>query len=335
MPKPIDPQYLTPSPRSGKELATFWKRTMAEFKAHYVPVKAAGIAFFAFFALVPSLVAVISIYGLIADAEEIKQQILDATASLSPEIQNLFASQMEKISGGSGAALGTGIVISILVALFSASGAVKHIISTLNVIYEFPETRNPIKLRLLAYALTLGAAVFAVGAVFVLGILPAVLDAAGVGSAGVWAVNIGRFPLLAFGMIVALSVLFFVAPNREGKGRFRLLTAGAVIATVLWVIVSILFSIYLQNFASYNETYGVFGVIIALLTWMNLTALLVLLGAEVDATRVKLRLEQERARHASTDPPSLIEDGKATQYGKAAFGGILVGAALGALTGKR
>lgn len=324
---------VSPNPKGIAELWAFAQRVLAEFKQHYVPVKAAGLAFFAFLALVPTLVAVVSIYGLVADPDEIGDQILEATESLDESVSNMLAEQMTNITQNSGGAIG-GVVVGILLALFTASAAVKHLISTLNVIYEFPETRNPIRLRLLAYGLTLAGTVLFALVVFALGALPTVLGSVGIGALGRWLLSVGTYPVMILIMSVALAVLYRVAPNRKG-GRFRWSTAGSMAATLLWVLASLAFSIYVANAGNLNETYGVFASIAILLLWMYLTALSILLGAEVDATRIKLRAEAEAERNRRTNPPALIVDGERTQAGKAALVGVLVGAAIGGITGSR
>ncbi|MEO1064411.1 MAG: YihY/virulence factor BrkB family protein [Actinomycetota bacterium] len=325
---------VTAKPRSIAEIRAFAKRVLAEFKQHYVPVKAAGVAFFSFLALVPTLVAVITVYGLVADPDDITDQIEDATESLPEETTEFLSEQMTSIADNSGGALGLALAGSILIALFSASAAVKHVMSTLNVIYEFPETRGGVKLRLTAYLLTAGAVLAVVTAALVLGALPAILGAADVGAAGRWVATVGVYPLMFVAFAIALSILYWIGPDRRGVGRFRWFSAGAVIATFLWILATAAFSVFVTNFGSYNETYGIFAGIIILLLWFNLTALMVLLGAEIDATRVKLVLEEERRRGRHTDPPVMIEDGKRTQAGKAALAGVIVGAAIGGIAGR-
>ncbi len=329
-----DEPPVTASPRSFAEIRAFAKRVLAEFKQHYVPVKAAGVAFFAFLALVPTLVAIISVYGLVADPDDIADQIADATTSLPEETSEFLTDQMESIADESGGALGATLAASILVALFSASAAVKHLMSTLNVIYEFPETRSGLKLRMTAYLLTAGGVLTVVTGALVLGALPAILGAADIGASGRWLATIGVYPLMFVAFAVALSILYWIGPDRRGVGRFRWFSTGAVIATLLWIIATALFSVFVTNFGSYNETYGIFAGIIVLLLWFNISALTVLLGAEIDATRVKLRLEEERRRGRRSHPPVMIEDGKRTQAGKAALAGVIVGAAIGGIAGR-
>ncbi|MEM9713345.1 MAG: YihY/virulence factor BrkB family protein [Actinomycetota bacterium] len=333
-PTVTDEPPVTPNPRSIGELRAFGKRVFAEFKQHYVPVKAAGVAFFAFLALIPTLVAIISIYGLVADPEDITRQIEDATESLPEETTDFLSSQMSSIAENSGGSLGFALAGSILVALFSASAAVKHVMSTLNVIYEFPETRGGVNLRLTAYLLTAGAVVAIVVGALALGALPAILAAADVGALGRWLATVGVYPVMLVAFAVALSILYWVGPDRRGIGRFRFFSVGAVVATVLWLVATAGFSIFVTNFGSYNETYGIFAGIIVLLLWFNLTAMTVLLGAEIDATRVKLRMEAEQARSQRIDPAVLVEDGKRTQAGKAALAGVIIGAAIGGITGR-
>ncbi|MEM9033432.1 MAG: YihY/virulence factor BrkB family protein [Actinomycetota bacterium] len=325
---------VSPNPKGLAEIRAFAKRVLAEFKQHYVPVKAAGVAFFAFLALIPTLVAIISVYGLVADPDEITEQITDATESLPPETSQFLSDQMSRIADSSGGAVGLALAGSILVALLSASAAVKHVMSTLNVIYEFPETRGGVKLRLTAYGLTAGAVVTIVVGALALGALPAILAAADIGALGRWLATVAVYPLMLLAFAVALSILYWVGPDRQGIGQFRFFSVGAIIATVLWLVGTAAFSIFVTNFGNYNETYGIFAGIIVLLLWFNLTARAVLLGAEIDATRLKLHAEAEAERRRTTNPPVMLEDGERTQAGKAALVGVLVGAAIGGITGR-
>ena len=167
-----------------------------------------------------------------------------------------------------------------------ATAAPKKVIATLNTIWDVKEDRGFLKLRGMAVGLTVGAIAFVGGAGFLLAALPATLDKAGLGDAARWSLNIARFPLLLVVMAVGLSVLYWAGPNRQGP--LKLLTWGATIATILWLVLSGLFSFYTASFASYNETYGSLGAIVIMLLWLFITAFVVLVGAEIDAERESL-----------------------------------------------
>lgn len=250
-------------------------------KEHNLNVVAAGVAFWALLAIPAILTAVVSIYGLVASPDDVEGQVDDALSGASPEVQQVVGDQLSAVAGASGGGLAVGAGVGILLALWTSSGAVAKVIATLNVIWGVTEDRKFLKLRGLAVALTVGAILLVGAAGFLLAVLPAVLGETDIGDAARWLLNTARFPALLLAMAVGLSILYWAGPNR--KRRLRLVTWGAVTATVLWLIVSGLFSIYTASFASYNETYGSLGAVVVLLLWLFITAFMVLLGAEIDA----------------------------------------------------
>lgn len=249
-----------------------------------VPVAAAGIAFWAFLALVPALVAAVSIYGLIADAADVEADIESRLSSLPDDVRSVVGSQLTDIADSSGAGLGFGLAFGLAAALWSASGAVKHLLATINAVHDCTDDRGFVKLRGLALGLTIGAIVFVAVAGTVLAVVPAWLGGTELGGPVRVLLNGSRFPALAVALTAALVVLYRLAPNRPAP-PWRELLPGAVVGTAVWVTLSGLFSIYTAGFASYNETYGALGAIVVLLMWLYLTAFAVLLGAEFNAVR--------------------------------------------------
>lgn len=134
---------------------------------------------------------------------------------------------------------------------------------------------------MIAVALTIGAIVFIVIAFAVIALLPSLLAKTGLGTAGRVLVGLLRWILLMAGMIVGLSVVYRYGPDRE-DARWEWVSVGAIVASVMWILGSILFSIYTANFATYNETYGSLGAVVVLLLWLDLTALAVVVGAEIN-----------------------------------------------------
>lgn len=287
-----------------------------------VPVAAAGIAFFGFLALFPAFAATFSIYGLVSDPEEIREQITDLLESSPPATQEFLAGQLADLAASDG--LGVVAVVGIITAVWSASAAIKHLMAALNNVYGFPETRGFVQLRGTAVLFTFGAIVFLCAAVFALAILPPLLAAVELGSAGRLALNIARFPVLVLLMSASLSVLFNLGPDRTVR-RFRITTPGAITATLLWIVLSGLLSIYMANVDKFSASAGTLGAITALLLWLYVTAFAILLGAEVDAcleaAAVASRTEHRRAVEAR------YETATRTDQGRAALAGALVGAA--------
>ena len=269
-------------------------RVKGRIKEHNLAVVAAGIAFWGLLAIPAVLTAVLSIYGLVADETEVEDQIEDNLGALPEEARQIITNQLESVAGASGGGLAVGVVVGIILALWTSSGAIAKVIATLNTIWGVSEDRKFFKLRGLALFITLGSIVFVIGAAFLLAIMPAVLSEVGLADVGRWLLNAGRFPALLLFMAAGLAVLYRIGPNR--RSRYRPLTWGAVLATLLWVVVSGAFSIYTASFSSYNETYGTLGAIVILLMWLFLTAFMVLIGAEIDAAR-----DEADAEAATTD----------------------------------
>ena len=266
----------------------------ARVRDHQVPIFAAAIAFFGFLALVPTLVAAISIYGMVGDPEVVVSQMTDLTSSLPESTGEFLTSQMERIALSSSGEIGLALAVSLLVALASASGAVANLMKVLNVVYDVPETRGFVRLRLTALGLLVGTLVVFGAAIVALTSLPAIVASTGLGRPARVLISLARFPLLLVLMMIGLTVLYTYGPDRPRRRaplslvpptRMRFLALGPFVATVLWLLVSFGFSIYAQNFSSYADTYGIFAGIVILLVWFQLTALIVIVGAEIDAMR--------------------------------------------------
>jgi membrane protein len=276
--------------------AAGWKdvlmRTKEETKADNVGLLAAGVAFYLLLAIVPALVALVSLYGLLADPQDVAEQISDALSAAPTEVRDLVQSQLEGITEGSSRGVGIGVVVGTVVALWSASSGMLHLMKAINLAYDEQETRGFLRLRAISLALTLGAIAFMVFAVGLVALLPAVLGGSDLGTAARVVLNILRWPVLAGGLLVGLAVLYRYGPDRDAP-RWSWASAGAIVATVLWIAASAAFSLYTANFAKYNETYGSLGAVVVMMLWLFLTAFVVMVGAELNA-------ELERQTRADT-----------------------------------
>jgi len=262
-----------------------WKdvalRVKDEVKEDQVPLLSAGVAFYLLLALFPALAAVVSIYGLVADPAQVSQQVTDMTGTLPQEAQSLITDQLEKITQEQ-QGIGVTLAVSVVAALWAASSGVKHLIGAVNAAYDERETRKFLKLRGLSLALTLGAVVFATVAIGVIGVLPVLVDELPFGAAGQMLVQVASYVGLAVGFCVTLAVLYRYAPDRDAP-RWQWVSWGAVIATALWIVGSVGFSVYVSNFGSYGETYGSLGAVIVLMLWLVVTAFAIILGAEINS----------------------------------------------------
>ena len=292
-------------------------RLKGDLKRDDVSLLAAGVAFYALLALVPALVALVSLYGLVADPADIERNVDDVLAAAPAEVGELVKSQLESIVDSSPSGLRIGALVGLAVALWSASSGVKNLMTAVNRAYHEEEGRGFLKLRLTSLLLTLGAMVLGAVAVAVLLVAPSSLDQDGAQGTVRSVVEIARWPVLALVVIVGLAVLYRFAPDRD-DARWRWISPGAVLATVVWLAASIAFSIYTANFGQYNETYGALGAVVIVMLWLWLGAYAVIAGAElhsemerqtvVDTTRGRAEALGEREAYAAdTVGPSTDE----------------------------
>jgi membrane protein len=278
----------------------WWQVTRRAFKessADNVGVMAGGIAYFGFLSIFPALIAGLSLYGLVADPATIAQQGESLLSALPEDAQPLIRDQLTSIAAGNSGALSFSLIISIVLALWTASGGVGNLMTAINVAYDEEETRGFVKRRGIALLLTLGAIVFVLLTLALVAIIPPLLNALQLGTFVNVIVQIIRWALLIALVIVALAVVYRVAPDRDAP-QFKWTSVGALVAAALWVIGSIAFSLYVNNFGSYNKTYGALAGVVILLLWLYLTSYIVLLGAEINAES-----EKQTQKDTTTGPP--------------------------------
>jgi membrane protein len=253
-------------------------------REHNLTLVAAGVAFYAFLALVPTLIAVVSIYGLVANPDDVKRLVDDVGSSLPAEVQNFLVFQLTSIVNANHAGVTTATVVAIALALWSASGGMAALITAIHVAYEAEEPKGFVLKRGKAFLLTLAAIVFLGAVAFLVVAVRPLLDHADLGTAGRVALQIVGWLVLAALALVGIGLLYRFAVRDSPRGRLGFLTLGTVLAMALWLVVSGLFAAYTANFASYGKTYGALASIVVLLIWLWLSSLVVLIGAEIDGS---------------------------------------------------
>ena len=243
---------------------------------------AGGAAFQALLTLFPALTAVVSVYGLIADPNMVERQITTMHGVLPPEAVTLIATWLQALVQGPTEKFGIGLLVSILLALWSMWTASGMLMTAVNVCYGEEETRGFVSFNVRALALGAGLALFGATALALFAVLPAAL--ALLPMADPWHELLGflRWPILAGVAMLALAIVYRYAPDRADP-RWRWISWGAVAATALWLAGSIGFTIYVPRIGSYDKTYGSLGALIILLLWFYLTAYVILAGAELNA----------------------------------------------------
>ena len=265
-------------------------RVYAEIGNDRLLAVAAGVVFYGLLALFPAVTALVSSYALFAEAATIGKQLAFAAALMPAGAYGIVEEQIGRIAQTGGGQLGSAFMVGLLLAIWSANAGMKAMIDALNVIYGETEKRSFLRLNLLSLAMTLGALsllLIAIGAVVV---LPLVFAWFGISGAGEWAVAMLRWPVLMIVIAASLAVLYRFGPDRR-EAQWRWLSTGALVATVLWIAGSGLFSWYLSNFADYNATYGSLGAGIGLMMWLWLTSIAILVGGEINA-----EIEHQTAR---------------------------------------
>lgn len=280
---------MTKPTESRRAWTTTLEHTRREVKQDNLTIVAAGVAFFAFLAIFPALAALISIYGLVADPAAVEQQVASLRGVLPAQAADLIGTQLQRIASGSSQSLGWSLALSVVLGLWSANKGMKGLVQGLNIAYGEEDRRPWIKRTAIQLALTLGAIVAAIVAIGMVVALPAVLSFLGLGGGVRIGVEIARWLLLAALVVVGLGIVYRVGPARGALRPRRWVTPGAIAATALWLIGSVLFSIYVANFGSYAKTYGALAAVVILLIWFYLTAFAILLGAELDGEREKTR----------------------------------------------
>ncbi len=247
-----------------------------------MPLLAAGVAFFGFLSLFPAMIAAVMTYGLVADPRQIRDQVSSVTDAMPSDARSLLMSQINTITSTPQQSLGIGLLIALAIALWSASGGVGNLISAVNLAYDEEETRGFVRRKALALGLTLGAIVFALLGITLVAVAPAVFDILGLSTAGRVLAEAARWVLLLGLVMVGLAVVYRVAPDRDSP-KFAWVSTGAIVATIIWLVASLAFSLYVDNFGSYSKTYGSLAAVVVMLLWLWITCFIVLLGAEINA----------------------------------------------------
>lgn len=284
-------------PRSPRGWWRFSRTVWDETSADQVPLLAAGVAFFAFVSVFPALLATGLVYGLVADPEQVSDQIQTVSDVLPEGARELVVTQLELVTEASQRSLGIGLVVALAVALWGASTATSNLLSAVNASYDHTLRRSFVRRRALALLMTLGGIVFVSVAVGLIAVLPVVVNAFDLPGWAMSMIAVGRWAGLVIGVVVALAILYRFAPFRAGT-NLEWVSLGALFAMVLWIAASAGFSFYVDLIATYGSTYGQLAGVIVLLFWLWFGALAALLGAEVNA-----ELERRAARIESGGEP--------------------------------
>lgn len=272
-------------------------RVWHEVQSDNLGLLAAGVAFYMLLVLFPLLAAAVSLWGLFADASHLDLLVTLLDAGIAPAAAQFIAAEFSQLQAVDRTQLTGAAVLGILIGVWSARRAVLAMMMALNIVYEESEHRSWWKRTALSIVLAAGMLIFfifSMAGVVVSGLLPELVEWYG------WAerlLQVCIWGVLALSFIYALAVMYRYGPSRE-NARWRWLTPGAHLATLLWLLCSIGFSVYVENFARYEESYGALAGVIILMVWFFLVTLSVLVGAELNS-----ELEHQTARDSTTGAP--------------------------------
>jgi membrane protein len=272
------------------------KRAAAKFNEDRVMTEAAGVTFYTLLALFPAIASFISIYGLFADPAKLTDQLQTLNGIVPSGGLDIIKAQVTSLTSSSNQALGFGALVGLATSLWSANAGMKSLFGALNVVYHEKEKRSFLMFTLTSFAFTFGAIAFIIAALFSVVVIPVILNFIGLTSIGTELLSVMRWPLMLIVVSMVFSLVYRFGPSRN-KARWQWVSWGGAFAAILWVAASLGFSFYVANFGTYNKTYGTLGAVIGFMTWIWISTMVVLMGAELNA-----ELEQQTGRDSTVGP---------------------------------
>lgn len=275
------------------------RRVINNVNKHDISLLAAGVALFMMLSIFPALNVGVSLFGLFSSPDIILSQVEPLRQLLPEQAFTIFTDQLTELTSAGGATFNLTLIASLIVWLWVARKGAMAVIKACNIIYREQEKRPFWNLLLMSLLFTfIGIFGFVVLALLAI-LAPVILGMIPLGETFETLLRTLRWPILAVMFILILQGVYRFAPNRK-NAKWRWVSVGAIIATLLWLLASIGFTVYVQNFSNYNETYGAIGSVIILILWFYLSAFVVLLGAEINA---EIELQTEVDSTVGEDKP--------------------------------
>lgn len=262
----------------------------------YLTLVAAGIGFYFLLATFPAIAAIVSVYGLFSDPAEIAQYFQHLSGFVPDHILDVMSKQAQTITVQTNHALSVKLMASILLTIYSSSKGMKALVRGINLAYDQEDRRRMISLNLMSLALTFLMLIYFIISLTVIAGMPVVFQLVELPDYINDKLMGLRWPILFVLAIIGLEILYYLAPARnKAKRAWHWVSWGSLIAACVWLVASGSFSYVVANFYDFNEVYGSLGVGIALLFWFWLSALSILIGAEINATLENYQLKQADA----------------------------------------
>jgi membrane protein len=265
--------------RGWKEVG---KRVINQMKKDHLQIVAAGVAFYFFLAVFPMIAAAISVYGLIISPAEVEQQMSSLMTIFPKDAYQMIREMLHNIASQPQDTLGWSLVISILLSLWSANKGTSAVFEGINIAYDEGDDRSFIKKTTITLLFTFGGIIVGFVSLMIVAGFPSFSESLGLSDTLTSVIQWLRWPVLLIIIYFMLSYTYKIAPDRDNP-EFKWVSWGAAIATGLWLLGSLLFSLYVDNFGNFGEMYASFAAVIILMLWFFLTAYIILLGAEINS----------------------------------------------------
>jgi len=281
--------------------ATGWKdilwRVYANIGDHRILALAAGMTYYSILAIFPALAALVAIYGIFTDAGSIAKHLDDVSGFVPGGAIDVAREQLTRVSSKSDRALGLTFLLGLVISLWSANAAMKSLFDTLNIVYGEREKRGFFRLNAISLSFTIAGIVFVLSALAAVVAVPVLLNYLHLSNFSDLLIRIVRWPAMFIALALAIACIYRFGPSRAAP-RWHWISWGSSAAALLWLGASALFSWYAANFGTFNETYGSLGAVVGFMTWLWISAIVILLGAELNA-----EMEHQTARDTTTGAP--------------------------------
>jgi membrane protein len=267
-------------------IAGWWrvfKRTAGHINEHRLFLTSAGVAFYGFMSLFPALAALVFVYGLVTDTGDLQRHMELISGALPDSAISVITSRLETVVEASNSTgVGVGLLVSLIITFWSASRGVAALVEIIGVAYRQVDSRSIIQSAALSLILTMGILVMLLFTLSAVAGLPVVISFLPLPDTVQEILLLGRWPIILLAVCTSLVVLYRLAPDRR-MAQIRWVVPGALMATLLWGVMSAAFSIYVENFSNYEVTFGAIASVIILMLWLNYSILIITLGAELNA----------------------------------------------------
>ena len=271
---------------TSRSIEGAWQLSVAvarRISDHHTMLFASGVAFTSALGLVPTLVVIVAVYGLAASPSDVEGNIADLTNALPDTVRDLIVEELQGVTTTSSAKITVGLVVGLFGAAYAVSSVVNSIVIAIRVAHEAPSPHNWVQGRMFALRLSAVGILSTAVTIWLIVALPRVLDAAKVTGSVDLILDVTRWPAVVLTSCGALTLLYKVVAGQ--RGDVLGISAGAIVGTGVWVLSTYGLSLVYDNVDRLQSTFSTLGAVAALLIWLCLSALAVLIGAEVDAAR--------------------------------------------------